>query len=72
MTSLHKDKIVLHTKMDFTTRSFTVFDLDPVTTAIWFLSFDLIVLNILLSTLAHAASMSNNLNSLMLKFLYSL
>jgi hypothetical protein len=41
----------------------------PATTAIWLISFDLIVLNILCWTMVYASSIHINLDSLQLKFL---
>jgi hypothetical protein len=40
-----------------------LFHLDPVNTAIWFISFILIILNILLRTMSCASSIHNNLYS---------
>jgi hypothetical protein len=42
-----------------------LFHLDPVTTAIWLVSFGLIILSILRRTMAYASSVHNNLESLL-------
>jgi hypothetical protein len=49
-----------------------LFRLDPVTTAIWLVSFGLIILSILHWTMVYFSSVHNNLDSLWQKFLYSL
>jgi hypothetical protein len=47
-----------------------LFRLDPVTAAIWLVSFDLIILSILRRTTAYSSSIHNNLDSLWLKEQY--
>jgi hypothetical protein len=44
-----------------------LFDSDPLTVAIWLVSFDLIILNGVHQTMAYDASLRNNLHSLWLK-----
>jgi hypothetical protein len=46
--------------------------LDPVTTAVWLVSFDLIISSINRRTMAYASSIHNNLDSLWMKILRSL
>jgi uncharacterized membrane protein len=47
-----------------------LFHLDPVTTAILVVSFDLIILSILHQTMAYASSNHNSLDPIMVKFFY--
>jgi hypothetical protein len=49
-----------------------LFRLDPITTAIWFVSFELIIFSSLRWTVAYASSIHNNVNSLWQKFWCSL